>query len=142
MRPLRVNPFLAPILIAILAALPALPNEAKGAGGFSGGTFRGGGGYVQGPRGGAVAESPWGGTAVRAPDGAVAVRTPGGNVAVRAPSGGLVYRGTTGAVVAALPYGAMVVAVDGRNLYFADGIYYEPCYVGDDINYCEADVSE
>ncbi|HTZ39509.1 MAG TPA: DUF6515 family protein, partial [Syntrophales bacterium] len=52
---------------------------------------------------------------------------PGGGAAVRAPGGGY---------VAALPDGATRVLVGGRSYYVAGGLYYQPCYVGADVNYC------
>jgi hypothetical protein len=130
------------MLFIALTALPCLLREASGAGGFSGGTFRGGGGYVQTPRGGTVATTPWGGTAVRAPDGAEAVRAPDGAIAVRTPGGGVVYRGPGGGVVADLPVGAVPVVVGDQSLYVSDGVYYEPCFVGNELSYCVTDFAQ
>ena len=59
-------------------------------------------------------------------DGGVAVG-PDGGVAVRAPGG---------RYVAVLPDGATRVLVGGQGYYVADGVYYQPCYVGADVNYC------
>ncbi len=116
--------------------------ECQAVGGFSGGTFHGGGGYVEGPRGGAIAEGPWGGTAARTPDGTAIMHSPGGAAGVRTPSGDFLYRGARGAVVADLPVGAMPVLIDGQNYYFAEGVYYQPCYVGNELNYCVVDFGQ
>jgi hypothetical protein len=109
MRLSRSGFFLATFSVTTLMCFHVRLEQTEGRGGFSGGSFRGGGGYVKRPSGGGVAVGP------------------GGGVAVRGPQGG---------VVATLPDGAVVVVRGGRNYYLADDIYYQPCYVGDDVNYC------
>ena len=58
--------FFAVMLMVSLTGL-CLEAQARGGGGFSGGSFRGGGGYATGPRGGAVAEGPRGGAVAEGP---------------------------------------------------------------------------
>jgi hypothetical protein len=52
------------------------------------------------------------------------------------PSGGVTVRAPGGAYIAALPDGATRVLVSGQSYYVAGGVYYQPCYVGADVNYC------
>jgi hypothetical protein len=57
------------------------------------------------------------------------------------PTGGAVAAGAAvglvvGASVASLPYAAAPVVVYGQTYYVADGVYYQPCYMGADVNYC------
>jgi hypothetical protein len=73
----------------------------------------------------AEARGGYGGGSFRG-DGGVAVG-PDGGVAVRAPGG---------RYVAVLPDGATRVSAGGQSYYVADGVYYQPCYVGADVNYC------
>jgi hypothetical protein len=88
------SPFWSLIVLALLVSLPCFSSEAqaRGGGGFSGGSFRAGGGYAEGPRGGAVAQGPRGGTYAQTPRGGEAVRTPSGGAAARGPEGGTAYR--------------------------------------------------
>jgi uncharacterized membrane protein len=75
--------FLGSLFLAVLLiGLPYLEAQAQrggrggggggaraGSGGMSGGSFRGGGAAVQGPRGGAAVRGPGGGAAARGPGG-------------------------------------------------------------------------
>ena len=114
------------ILVAALMGFAFFLQQADargGGGGFSGGTFRGSGGYVEGPRGGAVAEGPRGGVAARGPDGGAVARGPEGGVAARGregggvaegPRGGVAVRGSGGGAVARGPEGGIAArAPDG-----------------------------
>lgn len=133
-----------------------------GGGGFSGGSFRGGGGYAEGPRGGGVAEGPRGGVAARGPEGGAVARGPEGGVAARGPDGDVYAEGhraasdwdhfhgpgwdnaVAGAAANAaavgftdtLPVGATAVVVGDQNYYVANGVYYQECYMGSEVNYC------
>jgi hypothetical protein len=139
--------FLAVMLMVSLTGL-CLEAQARG-GGFSGGSFRGGGGYATGPRGGAVAEGPRGGEAARGPYGGAAAVGPRGGTAYRAPYYGPGYRPgyggvaagvaagvAVGAVVATLPARAAALSVAGQNYYYDGSNYYQPCYQGTDVSYC------
>jgi hypothetical protein len=55
------------------------------------------------------------------------------------PRGGVAVRAPGGAYVAALPDGATRVLVRGQSYYVAGGVYYQPCYVGADVNCCVVD---
>jgi hypothetical protein len=118
----RSKPYfiLSAVLVAALIGFPFHLQAAGrgGGGGFSGGSFRGGGGYVEGPRGGVAVRGPEGGTAVKTPDGAVRAegsgggefaRGPGGGAAVEGPGGGTAVRGPGGGVVAKGPEGGIAV---------------------------------
>jgi len=86
---------LSAILVAALMGFAFFLQEvnARGAGGgFSGGSFRGGGGSVEGPRGGGVAEGPRGSGAAEGPRGGVAARGPEGGAVARGPEGGIAAR--------------------------------------------------
>ncbi len=132
-------------------------------GGFSGGTVRGDAGPVQTPRGTGAVEGPRGGAAARGPDGAAVARGPDGGVAVKTPDGAVYTEsagaraesdwdhfygpGWNGAVDAApaggavgftdtLPGDATAVVVWGQNYYVSNGVYYQECFMGSDVNYC------
>lgn len=96
---------------ALLLGLPFLCSEANAfrgdGGGFSGGSFRGGGDVAEGPRGGVAAEGPRGGVAAG-----------------------------TGTAVRTLPDSAFATVVAGRRYYYDGSTYYQPCYQGTDVNYC------
>lgn len=172
--------FLGSLFLAVLLiGLPYLEAQAQrggrggggggaraGSGGMSGGSFRGGGAAVQGPRGGAAVQGPRGGAAVRGPGGGAAARGPGGQTAYRpgtTPGGGATYnrnvnvnqnwnaynrpgyRPYAGAAVAGLAVGATVAAisasaqpvvVDNHTYYNDGGTYYERCYEGTEVAYC------
>jgi len=159
------SPFWSLFVVALLVGLPFFCSEvqARGGGGFSGGSFRGGGGYAEGPRGGAVAEGPRGGAYAQTPRGGEAVRTPYGGAAARGPYGGAVAEGprgdayraggyyapgyhpvaraavtglAVGTVVGTLPAAASALSVAGQRYYYDGGAYYQPCYQGTDVNYC------
>jgi hypothetical protein len=44
-----------------------------------------------------------------------------------------------GAVLSSLPPAAQPIVVNNENYYAADGVYYQPCYQGADVNYCVVD---
>lgn len=143
---------------ALLLGLPFLCSEAhaRGGGGFSGGSFRGGGGWAEGPRGGAVAVGPRGGAVAEGPRGGVAARGPYGGAAARGPGGQTVYRAggyygpgyrapvyggvaagiAVGTVIATLPATAAALSIAGQRYYYDGSTYYQPCYQGTDVNYC------
>jgi hypothetical protein len=140
--------FLAVMLTISLSGL-CLEAQAWRGGGFSGGSFRRGGGFATGPRGGAVAVGPRGGVAARGPYGGAAAVGPRGGAAVRAPYYGPGYRPryggvaagvaaglAVGAVVATLPARAAALSVAGQTYYYDGSNYYKPCYQGTDVNYC------
>jgi hypothetical protein len=140
------SPFWSFFALMLMVSLTGLCLEAQArGGGFSGGSFRGGGGYATGPRGGAVAEGPRGGVAARGPYGGAAAEGPRGGTAVRAPYYGPGYRPgyggvaagvAVGAVVATLPARAAALSVAGQNYYYDGSNYYQPCYQGTDVSYC------
>ena len=81
------SPFWSFFAVMLAISLTGLCLEAQARGGFSGGSFRGGGGYATGPRGGAVAVGPRGGVAARGPyGGAAAVGPRGGQLITAAPT--------------------------------------------------------
>jgi len=133
-------------VVVLMVSLTGLCLEAQARGGFSGGSFRGGGGYATGPRGGAVAVGPRGGVAARGPyGGAAAVGPRGGAVYHRGPYYGPGYRPgygavaagvAVGAVVATLPARAAALSVAGQTYYYDGSAYYQPCYQGTDVSYC------
>jgi uncharacterized membrane protein len=127
------SPLRSIVVVALLVALPFLCSEAQArrGGGFSGGSFRGGGGYATGPRGGAVAVGPRGGTAYRAP-----YHGPGYRPAYRPGYGGVAAGVAVGAVVATLPARAVARSVAGQTYYYDGSNYYQPCYQGTDVSYC------
>ena len=144
------------IVVALLVSLPCLGSEAQARGGFSGGSFRGGGGYATGPRGGGVAVGPRGGAVAEGPRGGVAARGPYGGAAARGPGGATAYRPggyygpgyrgpgyggvaagiAVGAVVATLPARAAALSVAGQTYYYDGSAYYQSCYQGTDVSYC------
>ena len=113
----RSKPYfiLSAVLVAALIGFPFHLQAAGrgGGGGFSGGSFRGGGGYAEGPRGGGVAEGPRGGVAARAPDGAVRAEGPRGGEVARGPEGGAVARGPEGGVAVKGPDGKVYAEGSG-----------------------------
>ena len=111
MRRFELYSVLSVILVSVVTGFPFHLQAAGrgGGGGFSGGSFRGGGGYVEGPRGGAAVRGPEGGTAVKTPDGAVRAEGPGGGEVARGPGGGVVAKGPGGGTVAKGPEGGMAV---------------------------------
>jgi hypothetical protein len=140
------SPFWSFFVAMLMVSLTGLCLEAQARGGFSGGSFRGGGGYATGPRGGAVAVGPRGGVAARGPyGGAAAVGPRGGAVYHRGPYYGPGYRPgygavaagvAVGAVVATLPARAAALSVAGQTYYYDGSAYYQPCYQGTDVSYC------
>ncbi|MGC9197045.1 MAG: DUF6515 family protein [Syntrophobacteraceae bacterium] len=107
MKRFRLNLLVIAFFAATLTGLSFYPEHAHarrfggggggavrgyGAGGFSGGSFRAGGGWATGPRGGAAAVGPRGGAAVKGPAGYGAARGPAGGTAVRGPGGTYVNR--------------------------------------------------
>ena len=142
MRPFKSYFILSAVLVAALTSFAFFLQEANAAravgGGFSGGTVRGVGGAE-------VARGPEGGVAVKAPDGAVRVDAPaarpaddwdhfGGpgwnNAVAGAAAGGSVGFTDT------LPADVTAVVVAGRNYYVSNGVYYQECFMGSDVNYC------
>ena len=104
----------ATLLVAVSIGFPIHLQEAEaGRGGYSGGSFRGDGEVAEGPRGGEAVEGP------------------GGDVAVRGPQGNVVV----GTRVTALPVNATTVVVAGQTYYVDGDVYYQPYYVGSDVNY-------
>ena len=142
----------------LMVSLTALCLEAQARGGYSGGSFRGGGGYATGPRGGAVAVGPRGGAVAEGPRGGAAARGPRGGAAAVGPRGGTYHRDpyygpgyrpgyggvaagvaagvAVGAVVVTLPARAAALSVAGQTYYYDGSAYYQPCYQGTDVNYC------
>jgi hypothetical protein len=108
----RSKPYviLSAVLLAALIGFPFHLQAAGrgGGGGFSGGSFRGGGGYVEGPRGGVAVRGPEGGTAVKTPDGAVRAEGPSGGEVARGPGGGAVAKGPEGGIAVKTPDGAVI----------------------------------
>ena len=137
-------------------SLTGLCLEAQARGGFSGGSFRGGGGYATGPRGrrggprgGAMAEGPRGGVAARGPyrrgRGGWAERGrrfarpyygPGYRPGYGGVAAGVAAGVAVGAVVATLPARAAAMSVAGQTYYYDGSTYYQPCYQGTDVSYC------
>jgi len=107
----RSKPYfiLSAVLVAALIGFPFRLQAAGrgGGGGFSGGSFREGGGYAEGPRGGVAVRGPEGGTAVKTPDGAARAEGPGGGKAARGPGGTAVARGPEGGVAVKGPDGVV-----------------------------------
>jgi hypothetical protein len=141
------SPFWGFCAVMLAVSLAGLCLEAQARGGFSGGSFRGGGGYATGPRGGAVAVGPRGGVAARGPYGGAAAVGPRGGTAYRrgpyygpgyrAPGYGAVAAGVAiGAVVATLPARAAALSVASQTYYYDGSNYYQKCYQGTDVNYC------
>jgi hypothetical protein len=109
-----------------------------------------GGAAVRGPGGYGAAVGPEGGAAVRGPEGSYAQGAYGGTavsvnrgwgayygagagaVAVGAAAAGLAI----GAAVGSIPDYATTVTVGGEDYYQADGVYYQTCLDGADVNYC------
>lgn len=80
------------ILSALFISLPSLCLEAKAfRGGFSGGSFHGGG-WAEGPRDRMYGETARGGEAYRGRYGGEAARGPYGGAAARGPEGGTAHR--------------------------------------------------
>jgi len=97
---------LSAILVAALMGFAFFLQEANARGegrGFSGGSFRGDEGYVEGPRGGGVAEDPRGSRAAEGPRGGAAARGPDGGAVARGPEGGVAARGPGGETYAETP---------------------------------------
>ncbi len=141
------SPFWSFFAVMLMVSLTGLCLEAQAyrGGGFSGGSFRGGGGYATGPRGGAVAVGPRGGVAARGPYGGAAAVGPRGGAAYHRgpyygpgyrPYGGVAAGVAVGAAVATLPARAAALSVAGQTYYYDGSSYYQPCYQGTDVNYC------
>jgi hypothetical protein len=123
--------------VMLVVSLTGLCLEAQARGGFSGGSFRGGGGYATGPRGGAVAVGPRGGAVAVGPRGGAAYRRgPYYGPGYRPGYGGVAAGLAVGAVVATLPARAYARSVAGQTYYYDGSTYYQPCYQGTDVNYC------
>ena len=90
--------------------------SSYGGGGLGGGSFRAGGGWGEGPRGGGVFIGPGGGELVRSPQGGEAFRGPHGANLAKGGLGGEAVRGPRGAEVA--------TGLSGRT------VYREPAYRG------------
>jgi len=122
-----------------------------------------GGVAVKAPDGAARAEGPGGGKAIRGPGGEAVARGPEGGVAVKGPDGVVHAEGSgaravsdwdhfygpgwNNAVAAAgtsgtmsftdtLPDDVTTVVVGGQNYYVSNGVYYQECLMGSDVNYC------
>ena len=92
-----------------------------------------GGAAVRGPEG-TYAQGAYGGTTVNVNQGWGAYYGPGyGAGAVAA---GVAAGLAIGSSVASLPDAADTIVVGGQDYYVADGVYYQPCYVGADVYYC------
>ena len=80
------SPFWSFFALMLMVSLTGLCLEAQArGGGFSGGSFRGGGGDATGPRGGGVAVGPRGGAVAEGPRGGEAARGPNGGAAAEGP---------------------------------------------------------
>jgi hypothetical protein len=133
------SPFWSFFAVMLTVSLTGLCLEAQAyrGGGFSGGSFRGGGGYATGPRGGAVAVGPRGGVAARGPYGGAAYhRGPYYGPGYRPAYGGVAAGVAAGVAVATLPARAAALSVAGQTYYYDGSTYYQPCYQGTDVNYC------
>ena len=86
-----------------------------GGGGLSGGSFRAGGGWGEGPRGGGVVIGPQGVEFARSPRGGEAFRGPGGANMAKGALGGAVVRGPHG--------GEAATGLRGKTVYRAPGPY-------------------
>ena len=159
------SPLWSLFVVALLVGLPFLCSEAQaqrggaagrwrwrrpaGGGGFSGGSFRGGGWPRPGRRwwswpprrrwrgrGGVAAEAP-GGAAAEGQGGGAAHCCGWHGPGYRGPGYGGVAAGiAVGAVVATLPATAAALSVAGQRYYYDGSTYYQPCYQGTDVNYC------
>ncbi len=122
---------LSVVLVSMLIGFPfhlQAAGRGGGGGGFSGGSFRGGGGYVEGPRGGAAVRGPEGGTAVKTPDGAVRAEGSGGGEAARGPGGGAVAKGPEGGVAVKTPGGAVYAEGSGGRAASDWDHFYGPAW--------------
>jgi hypothetical protein len=143
-RPYKCNFFLAAVLGAAVISLPILCQEVQAfrggsggsfrgsGGGFSGGSFDRGGGYVTGPQGGGVIEGPGGGFAAEGPRGGGAVEGPGGAGVARGPDGGAAVRGPDGGVYVEGAHGSVYEGYRGGSVNVSGGLdsYYEPGWGG------------
>jgi hypothetical protein len=134
MKPINLkSPLWSLFVMVLLTGLPFLCSEAQarggfggyhGGGGFSGGSFRGAGGYAEGPRGGGVAEGPRGGEYARTARGGEAARGPYGGVAARGSEGGTYARVPEGSVYRGEGYvgrSHMVTAPGSWGPYYGPG---------------------
>jgi hypothetical protein len=143
MKEVRLKFFLAAFVVIALMGLTVLLQQADAgrlAGGFSGGSLRGYGGEVTGPRGSEIAEGPLGGVAAEGPRGGGIAEGPGGARVAVGPDGRAIARTGRGAYwgppVDAVPDDADDVTVGDQEYWVSNGVYYQQCYVGSDVYYC------
>ena len=148
MKPLMAKFLTVVFMVAMVVGL-LIPIQTAEARGFSGGSFRGGAGFAEGPRGGEVARGPEGGAAATGPEGAAAVRSPYGGAAAVGPGGGAAATGPYGATavrgpqgyaargyrVSAIPATATPVVVAGQTYYVDNHVYYQSYFDGDEVVY-------